>query len=205
MIPCFSTRIQLPSTTPTQPLCFHNHITDHKEGSEVKVTPGLTKLKSIRKQHNASYLRMVEHLNSMGMTTKCQKWIIGAIFFQQMSGLHSIKYIQLMYLSKRSNSLSAMYVCMYSIRIQVVSCKGNDICLYWSRQQLKSSSKLKRLLQLKFPLCLCIRGKQISYSFTFPIFFLQLFLLENLSLSPLVILSPSAEDFLKLSADQEQH
>ena len=113
--------------------------------------------------------------------------------------IHSIN----VFIQKKQFTFS--YVCMYSIRIQVVSCKGNDICLYWSRQQLKSSSKLKRLLQLKFPLCLCIRGKQISYSFTFPIFFLQLFLLENLSLSPLVILSPSAEDFLKLSADQEQH
>ena len=68
MIPCFSTQIQVPSTTPAQSLCFHDHITDHKEGSKVKVTPGLTKLKSTGKQHNASYLRMVEHLNSMGMT-----------------------------------------------------------------------------------------------------------------------------------------
>lgn len=59
MIPCFSTQTQVPSTTLTQALCFHNHITDHKEGSEVKVMPGLTKLKSARKQYNASYLRMV--------------------------------------------------------------------------------------------------------------------------------------------------
>lgn len=39
----------------------------------------------------------------------------------------------------------------------------------------------------------------------FPILFLQLFLLESLSLSPLAILSPSAGDFLKSSADQEEH
>lgn len=45
----------------------------------------------------------------------------------------------------------------------------------------------------------------VHYLFTFPILFLHVFLLENLSLPPLVILSPSAEDFLKLSADQEQH
>lgn len=45
----------------------------------------------------------------------------------------------------------------------------------------------------------------VHYLSTFPILFLHVFLLENLSLSPLAILSPSAEDFLRLSADQEQH
>ena len=57
-----------------------------------------------------------------------------------------------------------MYVCMCSIRIQVVSYKGNDICLYLSRKQLlNSSSKLKRLLRLKFP-CACALFIHFSYS-----------------------------------------